>query len=74
MRRFLALLICLTMLLPLVSAPHRVYAADSYLITVAEDTVLQNVSDNGMAVYMSKARKRRIFGLLSKILNFYYTA
>ena len=52
MRRFLALLICLTMLLPLVSAPHRVYAADSYLITVAEDTVLQNVSDNGMAVYI----------------------
>ena len=52
MRRFLALLLCLTMLLPLVSAPHRVYAADSYLITVAEDTVLQNVSDNGMAVYI----------------------
>ena len=52
MRRFLALILCLAVLLPLVSASNRSYAADSYLITIAEDTVLQDVSDNGMAVYI----------------------
>ena len=52
MRRILAFLLCVTMLLPLVSASNRSYAADSYLITIAEDTVLQDVSDNGMAVYI----------------------
>lgn len=52
MRRFLAFLLCLAILLPLVSASNRSYAADSYLITIAEDTVLQDVSDNGMAVYI----------------------
>ena len=52
MRRILAFLLCVTMLLPLVSASNISYAADSYLITIAEDTVLQDVSDNGMAVYI----------------------
>lgn len=52
MRRILALILCLAVLLPLVSASNISYAADNYLITIAEDTVLQDVSDNGMAVYI----------------------
>lgn len=52
MRRFLALLLCLAVLMPLFSASNISYAADSYLITIAEDTVLQDVTDNGMAVYI----------------------
>lgn len=52
MRRFLALILCLAVFLPLVSASNTGYAADSYLITIAEDTVLQDVNDNGMAVYI----------------------
>ena len=52
MRRILALILCLAVLLPLVSASNKSYAADSYLITVAEDVILQDVTDNGMAVYI----------------------
>ena len=52
MRRFLALVLCLALCLPLISASNISYAADSYLITIAEDTVLQDVTDNGMAVYI----------------------
>lgn len=52
MRRFLALILCLAVLLPLVSASNKSYAADSYLITIAEDTVLRDVGDNSMAVYI----------------------
>ena len=52
MRRLLALLLCLSLLLPLFSASTPGHAADSYLITIAEDLVLEDVSDNGMAVYI----------------------
>ena len=52
MRRFLALLLCLSLLLPLFSASVPTYAADSYLITIAEDQVLDLVGDNEMAVYI----------------------
>ena len=52
MRRFLALLLCLTLLLPLFSASVPTYAADSYLITIAEDQVLDLVGDDEMAVYI----------------------
>ncbi len=49
MRKALVLLLCLALALPLL-LPAR--AADSYLITVAEDTVLTDTSANGMAVYL----------------------
>ena len=52
MRRLLALVLCLTLLLPLFSASTPSHAADSYLITIAEDLVLDDISDNGMAVYI----------------------
>ncbi len=52
MRRFLAILLCLSLLLPLFSASNPSYAADSYLITIAEDQVLDSVGDNEMAVYI----------------------
>ena len=52
MRRILAVLLCLSMLLPLFSASNPSYAADSYLITIAEDQVLDSVGDNEMAVYI----------------------
>ncbi len=52
MRRILALVLCLSVLLPHLAASVETYAADSYLITVAEDTVLQAVGDNEMAVYI----------------------
>lgn len=52
MKRFLILLLCAALLLPLVSASVPSYAADSYLITIVDDTVLEDVSDNGMAVYI----------------------
>ena len=38
MRRFLALVLCMALCLPLISASNISYAADSYLITIAEDT------------------------------------
>lgn len=52
MRRFLAVLLCLSLLLPLFSASVPTYAADNYLITIAEDQVLDLVGDNEMAVYI----------------------
>ena len=52
MRRFLAVLLCLSLLLPLFSASVPTYAADSYLITIAEDQVLDLVGDDEMAVYI----------------------
>ena len=52
MRRFLAILLCLSLLLPLFSASNPSYAADSYLITIAEDQVLDSVGNNEMAVYI----------------------
>lgn len=52
MRRFFAFLLCLSLLLPLFSASNPSYAADSYLITIAEDQVLDSVGDNEMAVYI----------------------
>ena len=52
MRRLLATLLCLSLLLPLFSASAPTYAADSYLITIAEDQVLDQVGDNEMAVYI----------------------
>lgn len=52
MRRFLAFLLCLSLLLPLFSASNPSYATDSYLITIAEDQVLDLVGDNEMAVYI----------------------
>lgn len=52
MRRILAFLLCLSLLLPLFSASNPSYAADSYLITIAEDQVLDSVGDNEMAVYI----------------------
>lgn len=52
MKRFLILLLCAALLLPLVSASVPSYAADSYLITIVDDAVLEDVSDNGMAVYI----------------------
>ena len=52
MRRILAVLLCLSLLFPLFSASNPSYAADSYLITIAEDQVLDSVGDNEMAVYI----------------------
>ena len=52
MRRIGAVLLCLSLLLPLFSASNPSYAADSYLITIAEDQVLDSVGDNEMAVYI----------------------
>ena len=52
MRRLLALVLCLSLLLPLFSASMPSHAADSYLITIAEDVVLDEVGDNEMAVYI----------------------
>ena len=52
MRRIFAILLCLSLLLPLFSASNPSYAADSYLITIAEDQVLDSVGDNEMAVYI----------------------
>ncbi len=52
MRRLLATLLCLSLLLPLFSASAPTYAADSYLITIAEDQVLDLVGDDEMAVYI----------------------
>ena len=52
MRKFFAFLLCLSLLLPLFSASNPSYAADSYLITIAEDQVLDSVGDNEMAVYI----------------------
>lgn len=52
MRRLLALVLCLSLLLPLFSASMPSHAADSYLITIAEDVVLNEVGDNEMAVYI----------------------
>ncbi len=52
MRRILAFFLCLTLLLPLLAASVKIYAADSYLITIAEDTVLQEVGNDQMAVYI----------------------
>ncbi len=50
MRRIAAFLLVLALLLPF--APSPVRAADSYLITIAGEKVLDNTDDNGMAVYM----------------------
>lgn len=52
MRRLLALVLCLSLLLPLFSASMPSHAADSYLITIAEDVVLEEVGDSEMAVYI----------------------
>ncbi len=52
MRRILAALLCICLLLPLLSASSPSYAVDSYLITIAEDTVLEQVGDSEMAVYI----------------------
>ena len=52
MRKFFAFLLCLSLLLPLFSASNPSYAADSYLITIAEDQVLDSVGDSEMAVYI----------------------
>lgn len=52
MKRFWILLLCAAWLLPLAAASVPSYAADSYLITIAEDTVLEETADNGMAVYI----------------------
>ena len=41
MRRLLVLALCLALLLPLFSASTPSHAADSYLITIAEDLVLE---------------------------------
>lgn len=50
LRKIGVLLLICAMLLPLLGG--ETFAADSYLITVAEDTVLEDASDNGMAVYL----------------------
>ncbi|MBQ7492346.1 MAG: hypothetical protein IJT76_07150 [Clostridia bacterium] len=50
MKKTLALL--LTLALAVLPASVPVFAADSYLLTIAEDTVLTDASDNGMAVYL----------------------
>ena len=52
MRRFVAFLLCLCLLLPVFSASTPSYASDSYLITIAEDQVLDAVGDSEMAVYI----------------------
>ncbi|MBQ4578667.1 MAG: hypothetical protein IJA84_06340, partial [Clostridia bacterium] len=52
MRRFLAFFLCLTLLLPLFPAFLPGNAADNYLITIAEDTVLRGVNEGEMAVYI----------------------
>ena len=50
LRKPAALLLALILLLPLAGVPCR--AAESYIITVAEDTVLEDTADPGMAMYL----------------------
>ena len=50
LRKPTALLLALFLLLPLAGVPCR--AAESYIITVAEDTVLEDTADPGMAMYL----------------------
>ena len=50
LRKPAALLLALFLLLPLAGVPCR--AAESYIITVAEDTVLEDTADPGMAMYL----------------------
>lgn len=52
MKRIILFLLCLAFCLPIFFKSTTVKAADNYLITIAENTVLQNVNDNGMAVYI----------------------
>ncbi len=52
MRRRLAAAICVLMLIPLLASFQISHAADSYLITIAEETVLEGVSDNEMATFI----------------------
>lgn len=52
MKKTLALLLTLALALAVLPASVPVFAADSYLLTIAEDTVLTDASDNGMAVYL----------------------
>lgn len=49
-RKLLALTLAAALILPLLRASCR--AADSYIITVAEDTVLENTEDAGMALFI----------------------
>ncbi len=50
MRKIIALLLFLALLLPFI--PMQSHAADSYLITITGDKVLTATDDNAMAVYM----------------------
>ena len=52
MKKALALLLTLALALAVLPASVPVFAADSYLITIAEDSVLTDASDNGMALYL----------------------
>ena len=52
MKKILTLILCIAIILPIILHTTPVYAGDSYLITIAEDTVLDDTSDSGMAVYI----------------------
>lgn len=52
LKKLLAVLLAAALLLPWIGDAAPCAAADSYVITVAEDTVLTDTADNGMAVYI----------------------
>jgi len=52
MKKVLILFLCIALILPILLSATPLRAADSYLITIAEDVVLDDTSDNGMAVYI----------------------
>ncbi len=52
MRKALIVFLCAALLLPVFVFALPVSAADSYLITIAEESVLTDVSNNGMAAYI----------------------
>ena len=52
MKKAIIALLCLAFIVPIFLISIPVQAADDYLITIVEDTVLRDVSDNGMAVYI----------------------
>ena len=52
MKRIIAGLLCLFLFIPLLLRATPAHAADSYLITIADNTVLTDVGYNSMAVYM----------------------
>ena len=52
MKRIIAGLLCLTLFIPLFLRATPAHAVDSYLITIADNTVLSAVGYNSMAVYI----------------------